>query len=376
MVFLLDAAVVSADNVEGFATRFPEKDAADKLSVVLIGANDEDGLPPAFVRNQCVTRLGRPLDPREVERALAIAECGFYASTSQAHDQAANVGRSFAILVADDNRTNQMVLSKILGLANHRVTLVDDGEAALDALEEGAFDIVLMDVNMPVLNGIDATKLYHFSALGQKTVPIVALTADASPDTQRRCAEAGMVACIPKPVDAEELLAAIIQIVEENEEGVSTPMAMPAPVGVKAEPLLAMPTANGHGSPVDLRTLDRLEQLGDKQFVQELAQLFADDASKTIEDIGAAVAEGDSRAFQDSVHALRSGAANIGAQEIFKMCLAWRDASPRDLAANGEQYLALVRREFARVCESLGVAPAVSPSTLGKPAEWHQTRRQ
>jgi two-component system sensor histidine kinase RpfC len=92
--------------------------------------------------------------------------------------------------------------------------------------------------------------------------------------------------------------------------------------------------------------------------------------------MAAAVADGNARAFQDSVHALRSSAANIGALEIFKMCLAWREASPRDLAANGEEYLFLIRNEFDRVCESLGVAPAVSPSRLGKPAEWHHTRRQ
>ncbi len=376
LVFLLDAALISADSVESFASKFPENDAADKLAVVLIGTTEAEDLPEGVVRRQCVSRLSRPLDHEAVARALEIAESGFYASAPPAFDHVPNRGNPLSILVADDNRTNQMVLNKILGLANHRVRLVDDGEAALDALEEESFDIVLMDVNMPVLNGIDATKLYRFGAIGQKTVPIVALTADASPDTRRRCVEAGMVACIPKPVDADELLAMISDIV--SGEGTVKPMPplASASAPVKAEPLLTMPAAPGKAPPVDQRTLDRLEQLGDKQFVQELAQLFADDASRTIEDIAAAVAEGNARTFQDSIHALRSSAANIGALEIFKMCLAWREASPRDLAANGEQYLFLVRTEFDRVCESLGVAPAVPPSSLGEPAEWHHTRRQ
>ncbi|KAB0267080.1 response regulator [Microvirga brassicacearum] len=376
VVLLLDAAMVTADAVEDFANRFAQKDGRDKLAIVLIGATDEDDLPHPSLRSLCVSRLSRPLEPQAVVRTLAIAESGFFASPSPASDHVPDRGKPLSVLVADDNRTNQMVLSKILGLANHTVALVDDGEAALDALEEGSFDIVLMDVNMPVLNGIDATKLYRFAALGQKTVPIVALTADASPDTQRRCSEAGMVACISKPVDAEELLTAISAIVAGDQSGEPAPPSRAVPAAVRTEPLLAMPARNARFAPVDQRTLDRLEQLGDKQFVQELAQLFADDAGKTIEDIGSAVANGDARAFQDSVHALRSSAANIGALEIFKMCLAWRDASPRDLAVNGEEYLVLVRDEFDRVCESLGVAPAVSPSRLEKSAEWHHTRRQ
>ena len=375
IVFLLDEAIVPADKVGNLATEFPGKDAADKLAVVLIGTTELDGLPAPRLRSLCVTRLNRPLEPIELERAIEIAESSFYASSTPAFDHVPNRGKPLSILVADDNPTNQMVLSKILELANHKVSLVDDGEAALDALEQGVFDIVLMDVNMPVLNGIDATKLYKFSSLGQTTVPIVALTADASPDTQKRCTEAGMVACISKPVDAEELLATISSIVADHEAGEASSEPRPATV-VQAEALLTVPDSAGRAAPVDQRTFDRLEQLGDKQFVQELAQLFADDANKTIDDIGTAVADGNAAAFQDSVHALRSSAANIGAQEIFKMCLAWREASPRDLATNGEEYLFLLQSEFERVCESLGVAPAASLSRFGKPTEWHHTRRQ
>ena len=376
IVLLLDAAVVPEETVEDWVTRFAERDRTDKLAIVLVGTGNGDELPELGLRSLCVTLLSRPLASPNVDRALAIAESSFFASDTPAFDHLPERGKPLSILVADDNRTNQMVLNKILELADHKVVLVDDGEAALDALEEDDFDIVLMDVNMPVLNGIDATKLYRFGALGRKMVPIVALTADASPDTQRRCSEAGMVACIAKPVDAEELLTTIAAIVAENEIDQPETVSNPALVVVKAEPLLAVPVRNARFSPVDQRTLDRLEQLGDKQFVRELAQLFADDASRTIVDISAAVSNGDARAFQDSVHALRSSAANIGALEIFKMCLAWREASPLDLATNGEEYLVLIRNEFDRVCENLGVAPAVSPSALENPAEWHHTRRQ
>ena len=124
--------------------------------------------------------------------------------------------RSLSILVAEDKRTNQIVIAKILDRAGHRVTLVDNGEAALDMLEMQEFDLVLMDVNMPVMNGIEATKLYRFAALGRPHVPVVALTADATEEVARRCEEAGMDACITKPIEPNRLLEIIATLVPDE----------------------------------------------------------------------------------------------------------------------------------------------------------------
>ena len=106
-----------------------------------------------------------------------------------------------------------MVVAKILERAGHHATIVDDGEAALDVLNVREFDLVLMDVNMPVMNGIEATKLYRFAALGRPRVPIVALTADATEEVARRCEEAGMDACVTKPIEPRRLLEIIDSLV-------------------------------------------------------------------------------------------------------------------------------------------------------------------
>ena len=113
------------------------------------------------------------------------------------------------ILVADDNRVNRMVVQKILEREGHAVTLVADGEAALDALEAEAFDLVLMDLNMPGTDGITATKLHRFNALGRRHVPILGLTADATPEAAERCREAGMEGCLVKPIEPAHLAAAV-----------------------------------------------------------------------------------------------------------------------------------------------------------------------
>ena len=113
------------------------------------------------------------------------------------------------VLVAEDNRINQQVIERMLQTAGHAVTLVGNGEQALDALEADTFDVVLMDVNMPVMDGLDAVKLHRFATSGRDPTPFVALTADATDETRRQCDDAGVAAFLTKPVDMEELLALI-----------------------------------------------------------------------------------------------------------------------------------------------------------------------
>ena len=113
--------------------------------------------------------------------------------------------RSLRVLVAEDNPVNRKVTAKILERVGHKPYLVNDGDKALDALEELAFDIALLDVNMPGTSGLDVTKLYRFAHLGEPRLPIIALTAKAMKGDQERCIEAGANDYLPKPVDETRL---------------------------------------------------------------------------------------------------------------------------------------------------------------------------
>jgi two-component system sensor histidine kinase RpfC len=256
--------------------------------------------------------------------------------------------RPLSVLVAEDKRTNQMVIAKILDRAGHRVTLVDNGEAALDVLETQEFDLVLMDVNMPVMNGIEATKLYRFAALGRPRVPIVALTADATEEVRRRCEEAGMDACLTKPIEPHRLLEIIGTLVSDGAK-------MPRADSNKGEvtSYISARARSVTAAAVDSQTLSALENLGGKEFVDELAGQFLDDAADILRQLEEITASGDYKAFREQLHALRSAAANIGARGIYEMCLAWRNIAPEDLADQGEMYLKGLREEFKRVCVAL-----------------------
>jgi two-component system, sensor histidine kinase RpfC len=218
--------------------------------------------------------------------------------------------------------------------------LVGNGEQALDALEADTFDVVLMDVNMPVLNGLDAVKLHRFATGGRDPTPFVALTADATEETRRQCEDAGVAAFVSKPVDMEELLALIDRLACPR-----PPISAVLPPGrgrawdaVETRPVL------------DPSHLNRLRQLDDDDdFLHGLIQDFIADAEQLVDELEAAALDRDAATFRDRAHALRSSAAHVGATAVFELCLEWRGIGPDDLAAEGADYATLLRSEFERL---------------------------
>jgi signal transduction histidine kinase/ActR/RegA family two-component response regulator/HPt (histidine-containing phosphotransfer) domain-containing protein len=113
------------------------------------------------------------------------------------------------ILLAEDVLANQILVTAILEAHGHVVDVVDDGVAAVSALRRTAYDLVLMDIQMPVMNGIDATRAIRADEGSERHTPIVAVTANASAQDAERCLAAGMDAYVAKPIDEELLLATI-----------------------------------------------------------------------------------------------------------------------------------------------------------------------
>ncbi len=255
---------------------------------------------------------------------------------------------------------NRRVMERILERAGHAVVLVGDGEEALDALEAGGFDAALMDLNMPVLDGIEATKLHRFAALGRPHVPIIGLTADASPEAARRCLEAGMDACLTKPIGPARLIEAIEAFAGPASEG-----SAPGGAGAAAEqdggvahiashPRFRRPPA---GAPIDPQVTAGLEALGGTAFAAELAHDFVEDGRRALGALAAALREGDVVRFRSEAHALRSSAANIGATGVRALCSAAEAVPGPELAANGGRHLALLAAELDRVSGALPDRP-------------------
>ena len=244
--------------------------------------------------------------------------------------------RNLRILVAEDNRTNQMVLGEILKQGGHKAIMVDNGDRAVDALLQQEFDLVLMDLNMPVMNGLDATKFYSFALVGQASVPIIALTADATEETARKCREAGMVACLNKPIDPALLLEAVAQHAAADK-------TVPASWIVVA----SQDADCTSQEPIDQCALQELEKLGGRNFVSEIASQFVSDAAQVLQKLSEAVQAQDLAGFRDHAHALRSCAANVGAQAVYRRCLDLRAIEAHELARDGSAHVRALEGEFA-----------------------------
>ena len=185
---------------------------------------------------------------------------------------AATAARALTVLVADDNKINRMVIRKVLERAGHHVKEVEDGEAAVDVMLNEPLDMVLMDINMPVMNGIEAMQFYRFAASGRPHLPIVALTADATEATAKRCREAGMDACLTKPIDPQILLDEIEALASTAEADVRAPVAAGA-ITTAAPDLEVCPV-------IDPVKLADLEALGGAEFVDDLVGHFVEESAR------------------------------------------------------------------------------------------------
>ena len=348
-VLFLDAQILG-DGLEAFAAKIASGSLADQVLMIALLPGDDTAIVSAAGRRLFATCLPRPWKEEMLANALDMA--GYAPAPRRRRDDGAGAiatqAGSRRILLAEDNRTNQKVIARILEKAGHQVEVVNDGEAALDALANGTFHLVLMDINMPVMNGIEATKFYHFTEINGPHVPIIALTADASEANQQKCRDAGMIACLMKPVDTASLLAAIQSLATPAGAGKLEP-GNSAPAG----PLHPFGIAPARAGIVDEAVLAELEALGGPDFVREIVAQFSEDAASVLRGLVAAIASRDADSFRNSAHALRSCAANVGAQKIYATCLEWRDIGTEELTRNGSGFLARLESELQQAQAAL-----------------------
>ncbi|HEV2162028.1 MAG TPA: ATP-binding protein [Stellaceae bacterium] len=254
------------------------------------------------------------------------------------------------VLVADDNAANCKILKKVLEMAGHQAVVVADGEQALASLERDRFDLALLDINMPDVTGYEVAKLYRMSHVGEWRLPIVALTADVTSETERLCREAGMDAVLTKPMEPAQLLAALTDIHAKAAGGDRRPIFAPQVVTPISVHPRFVPDA---GAVVDEQTFVALKSLGGSEFVVEVVDTFRKDARRLIEDLREAVERGDLRDFRDVTHSLRSGAANVGGVRLCEALTAMREVTANDLTRTGPAYFDKIVNEFSRLDASL-----------------------
>ena len=246
------------------------------------------------------------------------------------------------ILLAEDNLTNQQVALGILGKLGLAADPVANGQEALKALADRPYDLVLMDVQMPVMDGLEATRRIRDtqSPVRDHQVPIIAMTAHAMQSDRLRCLEVGMNDYVPKPVSPQALLEALERWLPQGRiERPALPAAAPAPP--PGEPMVH-----------DWDSM-MARMMGDREMAHAVAVGFLQDLPRQIEAFEAFLEAGDIPAAVRQAHTIKGASANMGAEALrqcaFSLEQAGKAGDPAAMAALGPD----LRVQFARMQEAM-----------------------
>ncbi|MBC7149177.1 MAG: response regulator [Rhizobium sp.] len=231
------------------------------------------------------------------------------------------------ILLVEDNRVNQMVATRFLDRLGQEVVVAGDGAQAVSIAREQSFDVILMDMQMPVMDGIEATRRIIADGGLCSTTPIIAMTANASDDDRRRCIEAGMAGFESKPVTMERLRNVIHSIVDVPADGQARDMqndiGLPEPIIIDD---MDFPPLSIEGLD-EARQSELVEALGEDVF-RELVESFFNDATGLIQDLHVALANHDPEKIDRTLHTIKGAAVNVGLNDIADIAHALRSHRP------------------------------------------------
>jgi len=242
------------------------------------------------------------------------------------------------ILLAEDNEVNQRVGVRILARLGYRADVAANGYEAIQALKRQPYDLILMDVQMPEMDGLQAARQICETWPKEQRPRIVAMTAHAMQASREECLAAGMDDYVSKPVDIDELRAALERCAGRN--------APVLPVQV-----------NGNGNePIDVSAFERLrkdQEPGETDLVAELIDVFLKHAPAGMEALREAVSRSDPEAINGAAHRLKSGSAQLGATRMALLCSELEQLGGCSDIDGAQQLLGELEKEFDRVRSAL-----------------------
>jgi two-component system sensor histidine kinase/response regulator len=346
-LILLDYQMPGMDGLE-LAMRINRNAQFSSALVMMLSSVGRAGDAARAAEAGVAASLTKPVRQPVLKQAVLTA-LGQSARASSAPPPTRTVGRTapngtrmMHILLAEDNPVNQRLAILLLEKQGHSVVTVTNGREAVAATASGTFDIVLMDMQMPEMDGLEATSLIRAAEKGTgRRVPIVALTAHAMKGDRDICLAAGMDGYLTKPVRAAELFAVVNNLgrgapTSSALASVSAPARSPAPTEPAFDPSEA---------------LERVE--GDRELLAELAQIFREESPRMVEELHRCVTEGDAKGLQHAAHTLRGSVSSFGARAAADTALALETMGRSGSTSGADLQLATLERYLAQLADGL-----------------------
>jgi PAS domain S-box-containing protein len=282
-------------------------------------------------QSQLAETIVAVVDPRHMKHRAVSG------SPAERRSSAGDERRRIRILLAEDNHLNQKLAVALLSKAGYSVDAVEDGKTAVEAFRRGAYDLILMDVQMPEMDGFEATRAIREMESDGRHIPIVAMTAHAMTGDRERCLAAGMDDYVSKPINARSLIRTIERWTES-----------PGSTKITSPEDNAEREAREKDSPVDLEeALTRFD--GDEAFLHQMFREFLDSAPATLKALESAVKRQDHKTVETKAHSLKGVAGNLSAKRVAHFAHQLElSGSNGDLSAAGE-LIGLLRGELVNL---------------------------
>jgi two-component system sensor histidine kinase/response regulator len=329
---LLDYHLGSLEWIDSFTRLVRNKDVETTIALLVRTGTQHDSLDIDL-------RIFKPAPYAEL---LAAVDGSFKHEHLSAHNRQKAIAvnnRSLDVLLVEDTLANQRLVSVLLEKNGHTLTIANNGREALDLCEDHAFDVILMDVQMPIMDGITATEEIRQREIQTGAhIPIIAMTARAMQGDEERCREAGMDAYIAKPIRIQKLLDIL-------QETVPIAAAMPA--------TSAQATASNGDKNAELyRTM--LEQTGeDEELLAELISYVLDSGPSLLAEVERAVEQRDAEQIQQIAHKLKGTVGVLGASPCFSAAEAVEHSGRNNELDSAGEKLENLKGEFSRYSEQL-----------------------
>jgi CheY-like chemotaxis protein len=264
------------------------------------------------------------------------------------------------LLLVEDNTTNQKLALLVLQRLGYRADIAANGLEALDTLRHQPYDVVLMDVQMPEMDGLEATRRIRKELVAETQPRIIAMTANAMQGDRELCLAAGMDDYISKPIDVKELIGAldnsrprVAQAISASDHGgTSTPRLSAEP----PEPSTSADDDSPQEAAIDPAALKRLRATLGKRAAAMLPDLIAsffNDAVKLQTNARQAVEQGQAEELRRAAHTLKSNSANFGARALAALCQELESRGKAGMLEGAQKLLAQIETEYTNVRAAL-----------------------